>query len=79
MANGGKCNYQEGSQLNEAVEFILDHQDQLLLVTNVAFICQLTWMCAPPPEGPNIHANESGYGVIAQEFLDVFDMITAAP
>jgi lysophospholipase L1-like esterase len=32
---------------------------------NVAMICQLTWMCAPAPIGPNVHANPDGYGVIA--------------
>jgi lysophospholipase L1-like esterase len=36
--------------------------------TNVARICQLTWMCAPPPVGPNIHANEAGYKLIAKTF-----------
>jgi lysophospholipase L1-like esterase len=34
----------------------------------VAEICRLTWMCARPPVGPNIHANQAGYGVIAQAF-----------
>jgi lysophospholipase L1-like esterase len=35
---------------------------------NVARICQWTWMCAPPPVGPNIHANDMGYQVIADTF-----------
>jgi lysophospholipase L1-like esterase len=34
----------------------------------VAEICKLTWMCAAAPVGPNIHANRSGYGVIAGAF-----------
>ena len=34
----------------------------------VAEVCRLTWMCAPAPVGPNIHANAAGYGVIAQAF-----------
>ncbi len=34
----------------------------------VANICNLTWMCAPPPQGPNIHANVAGYSAIAQTF-----------
>lgn len=34
----------------------------------VAEICRLTWMCASPPVGPNIHANAAGYGVIAAAF-----------
>lgn len=36
----------------------------------VGYICSYTWMCAPPPVGPNIHANQLGYGVIANTFLD---------
>jgi lysophospholipase L1-like esterase len=34
----------------------------------VARICQWTWMCAPAPLGPDIHANQQGYAVIAQTF-----------
>jgi lysophospholipase L1-like esterase len=33
-------------------------------------ICTLTWMCAPPPLGPNIHATNQGYSVIADTFAD---------
>jgi lysophospholipase L1-like esterase len=36
---------------------------------NVARICQWTWACASPPRGPNQHANQAGYGVIARAFL----------
>ena len=36
---------------------------------NVARICQWTWMCVPPPMGPNIHARPEGYWVIAGAFL----------
>jgi lysophospholipase L1-like esterase len=39
---------------------------------DVAYICSYTWMCAPKPVGPNIHANQLGYGVIANTFLKVF-------
>jgi len=35
---------------------------------NVARVCQWTWMCAPSPIGPNIHANPAGYQVIAAAF-----------
>jgi lysophospholipase L1-like esterase len=35
---------------------------------NVARICEWTWMCAPAPVGPNIHANAAGYQVIAGAF-----------
>ena len=36
---------------------------------NVARICQWTWECTSPPRGPNQHANQAGYGVMAQAFL----------
>lgn len=39
-----------------------------IVPTNVARICQWTWVCAPPPYGPNNHANATGYGVMAQAF-----------
>jgi lysophospholipase L1-like esterase len=39
------------------------------LPRNVAAICQWTWECAAPPRGPNVHANQAGYQVIAQAFL----------
>jgi len=35
---------------------------------NVLLICQWTYMCAPSPVGPNVHANPVGYGVIAATF-----------
>lgn len=42
------------------------------LPRNVATICQLTWECVPPPQGPNEHANAAGYRVIADAFLDAY-------
>lgn len=36
---------------------------------NVALICQWTWECAPAPRGPNEHANQAGYQVIADTIL----------
>ncbi len=36
---------------------------------NVAAICEWTWACARWPQGPNEHANELGYSVIALAFL----------
>ena len=39
------------------------------LPRNVAAICQWTWECAAPPRGPNVHANQAGYQVIADAFL----------
>lgn len=38
---------------------------------NVARICQWTWICAPPPLGPNNHANAGGYQAMAQAFAAV--------
>jgi lysophospholipase L1-like esterase len=35
--------------------------------TNVALICKWTWMC-DPKLGPNIHANDAGYRVMADAF-----------
>ena len=39
------------------------------LPKDVAVICGWTWMCAPKPFGPNIHANKAGYHAIALAFL----------
>jgi lysophospholipase L1-like esterase len=39
------------------------------LPVNVAAICRWTWECAAPPRGPNQHANQAGYAVIARAFL----------
>jgi lysophospholipase L1-like esterase len=36
----------------------------------VATICDMTWMCAPSPQGPNVHANPAGYSAIAMAFAD---------
>lgn len=38
------------------------------LPINVVVACQWTWMCAPPPQGLNVHANKVGYFVIALQF-----------
>jgi hypothetical protein len=43
--------------------------------TNVQRICDWTWMCVPPPQGPNIHANAEGYGEIAQAFVVVWNSL----
>jgi lysophospholipase L1-like esterase len=37
---------------------------------NVERICALTWMCAPPPYGPNPHPNAGGYKVISRSISD---------
>jgi lysophospholipase L1-like esterase len=36
--------------------------------------CTLTWLCTPPPLGPDVHANNDGYGVIAQAFAAALDL-----
>jgi lysophospholipase L1-like esterase len=41
------------------------------LPVNVIEICLNTWMCNPSPQGPNVHANDVGYSVIANAFLAV--------
>jgi lysophospholipase L1-like esterase len=38
------------------------------LPPNVARICALTWMCSTGPRGPNEHANNAGYRLIARTF-----------
>jgi len=38
---------------------------------NVARTCQLTWMCAAAPLGPNRHPNDGGYRVIADTVTDL--------
>lgn len=38
------------------------------LPVDLVTICALTWMCAPSPLGPNIHANAAGYSAIAVAF-----------
>ena len=30
-----------------------------------AEVCRLTWVCSPPPVGPNLHANAAGYRAMA--------------
>jgi lysophospholipase L1-like esterase len=35
---------------------------------NVARACEWTWGAAPPPLGPDLHANATGYGAIAEAF-----------
>src|SRR5690348_17105163 len=44
------------------------------LPRNVSLLCQWTWECAAAPRGPNQHANQAGYRVIAAEFLRAADL-----
>ncbi len=36
---------------------------------NVASVCELTWMCTPPPWGPDDHPNNDGYRAIADAIV----------
>jgi lysophospholipase L1-like esterase len=49
------------------------------LPRNVARICQWTWECAPPPRGPNQHANPAGYRVIAGAILKAANLGISGP
>lgn len=42
--------------------------DGTTVPVNVANICTWTFMCAPAPVGPNIHATNAGYRVLAEAF-----------
>jgi lysophospholipase L1-like esterase len=44
------------------------------LPRNVTLLCQWTWECAAAPRGPNQHANQAGYRVIARQFLQAADL-----
>lgn len=43
------------------------------LPLNVNNICEYTFMCEPEPQGPDIHAKDAGYALIAGTFLSVVD------
>ena len=42
-----------------------------VIPTNVANACSWTWMCTPPPYGPDDHPNNAGYRVIADAVIAV--------
>jgi hypothetical protein len=43
---------------------------------SVAMICEMTWMCAPAPQGPNIHPNHAGYAAYSSANLSVLKKAT---
>ena len=43
------------------------------LPLNVNNICEYTFMCEPEPQGPDIHAKDAGYALIAETFLSIVD------
>jgi lysophospholipase L1-like esterase len=52
-----------------------DHSAKLLKAGSLnegsLVACELTWMCAPAPYGPNVHPNDAGYLAIADAIEDV--------
>ncbi len=48
------------------------------LPENVARVCALTWMCMPPPLGPNSHPNDVGYRVIGGALAATLDSALAS-
>ena len=43
--------------------------DQRPVPENVLYACSWTWMCTPPPWGPDDHPNDAGYRAIANAIL----------
>jgi lysophospholipase L1-like esterase len=52
-------------------ETIVELPDAGPVPVNVALACQWTWGAAPPPLGPDFHANARGYRAIAEAFAAV--------
>ena len=52
-------------------ETIVELPDAGPVPVNVALACQWTWGAAPPPLGPDFHANALGYRAIAEAFAAV--------
>jgi hypothetical protein len=42
---------------------------------NVLTVRTLTWMCAPKPHGPNVHAGTLGYPVIADAVVAAVEQV----
>ena len=66
-AGWGVANVSFAFQTNDTTDMV-DLPPYGEIPVNVANICLDTWMCAAPPAGPNIHANATGYQLIAQVF-----------
>ena len=43
------------------------------LVASAERVCGLTWMCAAPPFGPDVHPDDRGYSLIAQQLSAAID------
>jgi lysophospholipase L1-like esterase len=48
----------------------VDSADLGMVPIAVFNICKYTWMCTPAPAGPNIHANKTGYALMAAAFFE---------
>lgn len=46
------------------------------LPKNVAEVCAGTWMCTPPPFGPDDHPNNAGYSIIARAIIAKLPRLT---
>lgn len=42
-------------------------------------VCAVTWMCAAPPLGPNLHPNTTGYHLIADSIASALDHALGPP
>jgi lysophospholipase L1-like esterase len=58
----------EGAFSSSDFTTLVDLPGAGMVPINVARICTWTWVCAPPPLGPDNHPNRAGYAVIARAF-----------
>jgi lysophospholipase L1-like esterase len=68
QAGGARVADVEGAFSSSDFTTLVDLNGAGTVPINVARICTWTWVCAPPPLGPDNHANEAGYRVIARAF-----------
>ncbi len=61
----------EGAFATTDFETVVDLEGAGPVPINVARACQWTWAGAPPPLGPDLHANARGYRAIAEAFATV--------
>jgi lysophospholipase L1-like esterase len=70
-AAGLTCADVEGAFATTDFHTLVDVPGTGLVPLNVARVCDWTWAGAPPPLGPDSHANREGYRVIAEAFARV--------
>jgi lysophospholipase L1-like esterase len=61
----------EGAFATTDFDTVVDLEGAGPVPINVARACQWTWAGAPPPLGPDLHANARGYRAIAEAFSRV--------